>query len=90
MLQFVYKVPNGKLLKVKLELDEDDIISACEIRGDFFIYPEDGFIVLENFLIGKSVDGDWVDKMHGFIESQNIQLFGFQPQDLFDAINPKE
>jgi hypothetical protein len=41
--QSVYKVPQGKLLKVSLEYDEKrNILQSVCITGDFFAYPEEG------------------------------------------------
>ena len=37
----VYKVPNGKLLKIFLDYNiENKLINNISITGDFFAYPE--------------------------------------------------
>ncbi len=47
-----YKVPNGKLIRLRAELDGDKICSV-KIMGDFFLYPEDKIFLLEKNLIGQ-------------------------------------
>ena len=51
----IYKVPGGKLLKVKLTPSEGRI-RAIVIKGDFFLHPEETLIALEEFLAGKELD----------------------------------
>ena len=47
----VYKVPNGKLLKIKLEYDENtNNIENIKITGDFFAYPEESIEIIEEKL----------------------------------------
>ncbi len=48
----VYKVPNGKLLKIFLDYDEkSNLINELSITGDFFAYPEEAIELMENKLI---------------------------------------
>ena len=38
----IYKIPNGKLLKIALEYNEkSNSIDRIRIMGDFFAYPEE-------------------------------------------------
>ena len=47
-LKSIYKVPNGKLLKVSLDYDEvDNSIEQIRITGDFFAYPEESIELIE-------------------------------------------
>ena len=47
----IYKVPNGKLLKISLDYDEkDNSINEINIMGDFFAYPEESIESMENEL----------------------------------------
>jgi hypothetical protein len=43
----IYKVPGGKLLKIKLTPSEGRI-RAIVIKGDFFLHPEETLIALED------------------------------------------
>ena len=86
MPKFVYKAPGGKLLKISLEL-EGEAISAIELRGDFFMYPEHGVVQIEQFLVGKNPSENFSEDLSLFLSENEIETFGFSPQDLFDAIN---
>ncbi len=79
-----YKVPNGKLLRIETELD-DDIISSIKITGDFFIHPETAIVDIEKFLTGIKIK-DISDKLEKFIKEKKITLIGFSPADLADAL----
>ena len=47
----IYKVPNGKLLKIFLEFNEkNNSIESIKITGDFFAYPEETIEIMENKL----------------------------------------
>ena len=47
----IYKVPNGKLLKIYLDYDKRSlIINNINIMGDFFVYPEESIEKIENKL----------------------------------------
>ena len=53
----VYKVPNGKLLKIFLEYNEQvNTIDKISITGDFFIYPEEAIEMMENELVNVTLD----------------------------------
>ncbi|MGO2425132.1 MAG: lipoate--protein ligase family protein [Corynebacterium flavescens] len=53
-LHFELKVPEGKLLVVDLET-ENDVIVAAQISGDFFLEPEAAFEALAPALAGSSI-----------------------------------
>ncbi len=68
------KVPGGKL--ARLRIDRDGIV---RLSGDFFIYPEDGIIVIENVLSGLRGDEplEAVESaLEGVIRENRIQLVG--------------
>ena len=46
------KVPNGKIVEVKLDFDGS--INSIQILGDFFMYPESALKELESVLVGVS------------------------------------
>jgi hypothetical protein len=85
MKQIIYKVPGGKLLKLKAHLD-GNLLNGIEIRGDFFMYPEDGVMKIQDFLVGKILDEQFVNNLSEFIMSEGIEVFGFGAQDIYDAL----
>ena len=85
MQQIVYKVPGGKLLKIDVHLS-GHIIEDIEIRGDFFVHPEDAIDKLNEFLTGSSLDENFVDTLTEFIMTEGIDIFGFSAQDIYDAL----
>lgn len=50
-----YKIPDGKLVKIKLEVKEDRI-HAVTILGDFFLHPEETLEAIEQGLLGVRLD----------------------------------
>ena len=53
----VYKVPNGKLLKINLNYDEKtNNIETIRITGDFFAYPEEAIEIIEVELKNIKID----------------------------------
>ncbi len=79
-----YKVPNGKLLRLEVDM-EKDTIRSIKISGDFFIHPETAITQIEGLLAGKSID-DVNDTVNRFIEENNVQLIGFDASDLTEAL----
>ena len=51
MLEANYKVPGGKLVKVKLDVSSGKI-NQVRILGDFFLHPEETILTIEDSLIG--------------------------------------
>lgn len=85
-MQAIYKVPNGKLLKIFLEV-EDDKISQLNISGDFFIYPEESITQIEQALLGQPLDGEFLKgKLDQLVQSQGIELFGVDTESIVKTI----
>ena len=83
-----YKVPDGKLLKIKLEYDEKkNQINYLKITGDFFAYPEEAIELIEeklkNSLLKKDV---LVDKINSIINENQIEFIGLNSEGLADGI----
>ncbi len=80
-----YKAPQGKLLRIDLNVEEN-IIKDINITGDFFVYPEGAIVVIENSLKGKKINevNDVFDKI---IKQENIQVIGFDGLDLVSALS---
>ena len=50
-----YKVPGGKLIRVRL-IHRNGIIESVRFNGDFFMHPEEAMEKLEGMLAGKEID----------------------------------
>lgn len=86
MKRSIYKVPNGKLLKVFLE-EVDGKITVLRITGDFFMHPEENIKNLENFLIGCELNGEKLDaKINEFFDKNPTQFFGIDIPSLVSTI----
>lgn len=82
----VYKVPNGKLLKVTLDF-WGDRINSVRLTGDFFIYPEDAIVKIEEGLAGKEIDKQVLAAEIKNVASRlNAEFFGIDPESIAHAI----
>ncbi len=84
----VYKVPNGKLLKVSLEYnDKNKQISNLNITGDFFIYPEEAIEIIEKQLINTKLNKKILkEKINKIIKENKIEFIGLNPEALATGI----
>jgi lipoate-protein ligase A len=57
-----YKIPGGKLVKVKLDTSSGKI-SDVKILGDFFLHPEETLQRIEESLIGSTADETSVENI---------------------------
>lgn len=86
MKKAIYKVPNGKLLKVFLE-DSGGKIVSVRITGDFFAHPEENIEKLEGALAGVKLDPDELrKKIAAFLEESGTKLFGVDTESLVTTI----
>jgi len=87
-LKSVYKVPNGKLLKIFMNYDaEGNLIKDINITGDFFAYPEEAVELLEKKLRGARVDRDVLfSRINAVIEENDIEFIGLNVEGLTKAI----
>lgn len=82
----VYKVPNGKLIKIMCEYENEKIIKV-QITGDFFIHPEESIDDLELALKDKEYSRKTVsDIVSEFFSSDELVAFGITPKAVVDAI----
>ena len=82
----IYKVPGGKLLKIKLTPLEDRI-RAIVIKGDFFLHPEETLVALEEFLAGKELDeATLAADIQDFLDEAGAKLVGAGAGDMAKAI----
>jgi len=84
----VYKVPNGKLLKIFLDYDKkSNLIHEIKIMGDFFAYPEEIIEVMENELKDSLLDDNYLsEKIKSLIDKYNIQFIGLTAEGLTKGI----
>ncbi|HNT30474.1 MAG TPA: lipoate protein ligase C-terminal domain-containing protein [bacterium] len=74
----VFKIPEGKLLKVKLTYEaEDTIIEAVQLLGDFFVHPEDGIEAVEQALRGVRLEEAAISEaVTACVAERSIDLLG--------------
>jgi lipoate---protein ligase len=84
----IYKVPQGKLLKISLEYDEKkNIIIDIRITGDFFAYPEEAIELLEKKLKNTVFDqAELLDKISSLIAENQIEFIGLNAEGLTKGI----
>jgi len=84
----VYKVPQGKLLKINLEYDETTHrILHIRITGDFFAYPEEAMEHLEEQLKDTSLDRkELLLQISSLISQYHIEFIGLNAEALTQGI----
>ena len=86
MKKAIYKVPNGKLLKIFLE-DAGEKIISIKITGDFFMHPEENIEKLEKALAGTELnEKNLTDKINEFLNSSPTTFFGLDVTSLVTTI----
>ncbi len=84
---FAYKVPGGKLIKIRLNYGST--IENINILGDFFIHPESSIQKLEARLTGLQIDKT-EDEFAAIIEevrrSEGVEMIGVDPKSIAHAI----
>lgn len=86
MLKNVYKVPDGKMLKISLE-KENNKIKKITINGDFFAHPEDCIEIMEKELQNVEINKEKIENMiRQIIITNDFKIFGFDEKDLATAI----
>lgn len=84
----MYKVPNGKLIKIHLTYDPDEnVIDSVNITGDFFAYPEEAIEELEIYLQDVFLDETKLFlTISDFITKHQVQFIGLDAESLTKAI----
>lgn len=84
----VYKIPNGKLLKISLSYDEKtNKITKIGIMGDFFAYPEESIEIMEKELKSIIIEKDKIlKKITSVIKENNIDFIGLDAEGLTHGI----
>jgi len=86
--QSVYKVPQGKLLKISVEFDEkNNVIKDIRITGDFFAYPEEAIELMETKLKNTTLEREQLQqKISSVITKYHIQFIGLNAEGLTQGI----
>ena len=87
MKRFEYKVPGGKLLRVKLKV-EDEKITFLQLTGDFFMEPETDLEELEVRLVGSKAEPVLIEAtVKSFFSGRKTMIVGVSPSDFAYIIN---
>jgi len=80
----VYKVPNGKLLKIFLDYDsKNKLITNIHITGDFFAYPEESIDVMEKKLKDTLLTKkNLLEKINSVVKKYKIEFIGLDAEAL--------
>jgi hypothetical protein len=86
--QSIYKVPNGKLLKISLDYDEtSNVIRQIRITGDFFAYPEEAIVLIEKKLRNTALTPESLqEKISFIIHKHHVEFIGLNAQGLTKGI----
>jgi len=81
-------VPQGKLLKISVEYDEqNNVIKDIRITGDFFAYPEEAIELMETKLKNTVIEQKHLlEKITSIITEYNIQFIGLNAESLTQGI----
>jgi len=84
----IYKIPNGKLLKISLTYNEKkNTIDCISIMGDFFAYPEEAIESLENELTNIALEKKTLlNKINSVIKENNYEFIGLDAEGLTQGI----
>jgi hypothetical protein len=81
-----YKIPDGKMVKVRVDV-KNDSIQDITILGDFFLHPEDTLVEMERGLIGTIAEEDTIASIiQGILDRHEAVLIGATARDLAKAI----
>lgn len=86
--QSIYKVPQGKLLKISVEYDEkNNAIRDIQITGDFFAYPEEAIELIEKKLRNTVIEREQLQEtIRSIITEYHIQFIGVDLEGLTQGI----
>lgn len=88
MLVITEKVPGGKLVRIKVSLDNNEI-KNIQITGDFFMHPESGVEILEQQLQNTKIT-NIKKKIDETVAAHNIQIIGFTSDDIARMVQSTE
>lgn len=79
-----YKVPGGKLIRIRAKVVGGKLASV-KITGDFFLHPEEGITKLEKALMGGKLEKF---TLHKTVEKalDGCEVIGFSADDMVEAL----
>ncbi len=81
-----YKVPDGKLIKIRLDI-EDGTLTSISIMGDFFLHPEETIVTIEENLVGIAPSTESITAcIDEILNASGAQLIGAEARDIAHAI----
>ncbi len=84
-----YKVPGGKLLRVRLSGDstqQPPTITRVTLTGDFFMHPEEAIEELEAALVGVLLTQKTLQERIEAFLGERVQVIGAAPEDFAHVI----
>jgi len=82
----VYKVKDGKLVKVQLAI-ENEKIKKIKIMGDFFLHPEEVIEDIEQALEGHTLDEQELSRLiKDVLTNKQAVSLGVSPEDFARCI----
>jgi len=87
ILEFTsYKIPDGKMVKVRVDV-KNDSIQGITILGDFFLHPEDTLVEIEEELVGIVLEEESITNViQRVLDTNSAVLIGASARDLAKAI----
>ena len=86
MRESSYKVPGGKLVKVKLKI-ACDRIAEVSILGDFFLHPEETLLKIEESLVGSPIEESEIEStIAQLLKESDASLIGATAADIAKTI----
>jgi hypothetical protein len=82
------KVPGGKLVRVKIELDANKQPVQVQVGGDFFMHPEEFVDAVEMFLLNVDADDSEqaiVSGLNQLITDKKAELVGITAESIVHA-----
>ncbi len=81
-----YKIPEGKMLKIKVNF-EGHVIRSISILGDFFLHPESTIDEIEKGLTGCEANLEMItSEIQIALDRMNAVLIGASALDIAKAI----
>jgi hypothetical protein len=84
----IYKVPNGKLLKIFIDYNiKKNTINKINITGDFFVYPEESIEIIEKKLKNVKLEKNLlIEKINSIIKEYKIEFIGLNSEGITEGI----
>ena len=84
----IYKVPDGKLLKIFINYNiKKNIINKINITGDFFAYPEESIEIIEKNLKDVKLERSLLlDKINSIKKEYKIEFIGLNTEGITEGI----